>query len=103
MMSLLGCIAWKLTRLTNLVPYNPCTIFGRAALFAGSRLCRHDMADLLPSNERPGREKMYRLDWWEESPEVNHQVAGNIIAQSVGNEAPRKRRRYGIDIVDAQD
>ncbi|KAL6247345.1 hypothetical protein RBB50_005691 [Rhinocladiella similis] len=98
LMTLLGSIACKLTRLVDLVPYNPCTIFGKAVLLAGSSLCRS-------SRYLDGAEdsRKYRLDWW---PVDRGSTRGSITTGVDRRSDLRSdadglcRRRYGIDAVD---
>ncbi|KIW62904.1 hypothetical protein PV04_09793 [Phialophora macrospora] len=81
-------LACYLTKLDRLVPHNPCTVFGVAALLAGSRMCNPGEFDAL---EEGGDGVQYRLGWWDEN-RTGHPPARE--------EAPNVKRRYGIDIVE---
>jgi hypothetical protein len=105
-MSVLGSIAWKLTKLGNLVPYNPCTMFGVMALLAGSELCKESDANF-PQEEvsRPGESqsgkkqgKLYRLGWWDRQ-------SGSDSASNERGKGSQDglRRRYGVDVAPPED
>lgn len=100
-MTLLGVIAWKLTRLTDLVPYNPCTIFGVAHLLAGSRWCNDEREDLLMEAQRneqePHLEPSYRLGWWDLDNKPVDIKSGGDATRS--DQLPHENLRYGIDTV----
>ncbi|KAK5334062.1 hypothetical protein LTR20_010506 [Exophiala xenobiotica] len=101
LMTLFGALAWKLSRLVDIVPYNPCTIFGKAALLAGSQLCQSGSdweADVhhLPQNQQ----RTYKLDWWDDDVgQVEENTDQRMAPRGDDREGLRKRKRYGIDVI----
>jgi hypothetical protein len=88
-MTALTALACYLTKLDRLVPYNPCTVFGVAALLAGSRMCSAGTFDELKEG---GDGVKYRLGWWDDNQSAGH--------PSAREETKRVKMRYGIDIVE---
>lgn len=121
-MALLGVLTWRFAALDRLVPHNPCTIFGVMALLAGSRMCD---PDLIVRGHAPGtgalQQPMYSLQWWDGDDDHGEKPAavavdehGQSHSDNDGGgsaDAPmpstpptlRRRRRYGIDIVEKVD
>lgn len=87
MMTGFTALAWSLTRLGDLVPYNPCTIFGAGVLLAQSNMCDAGAIGTLGGLDNP--EAKYRLRWW-----------GDGEYQSLNGWAVRRRKRYAIDIME---
>ncbi|RVX67370.1 hypothetical protein B0A52_09151 [Exophiala mesophila] len=106
-MTLLGALACALTRLRDLVPHNPCTIFGVASLLAGSRLCSDENGELLREDENENtsstQEPRHRLGWWDENnsaPSDSTPFTNSTELESEGAESLQRRRyRYGIDVI----
>ncbi|OAP61936.1 hypothetical protein AYL99_04139 [Fonsecaea erecta] len=94
LMAILTALACMLTKLDKVVPYNPCTIFGVAALLAGSRLCRDRRLETLKQDEDT---TCYRLGWWDDAPDELTERAVFGVAQGSTRE-----RRYGIDFVEPE-
>ncbi|OAL24941.1 hypothetical protein AYO22_05277 [Fonsecaea multimorphosa] len=101
----LASLACYCSKLHEIVPFNPCTIAGVAALFAWSRMCDFDDPvgrDLMMRNNNGGQGQgmrrddggqyrhgyRYRLGWWD----IGHGVGGEA--------APRW---YGIDAVEREE
>ncbi|ETI19269.1 hypothetical protein G647_09101 [Cladophialophora carrionii CBS 160.54] len=87
-MTVLTAVACYLTKQDRLVPHNPCTVFGVAALLANSRMCSPGTFDAL---KQEGESVKYRMGWWDENQGVGY--------PSVRDEASGVRKRYGIDVV----
>jgi hypothetical protein len=88
----LDLLAVSFSKLYELVPFNPCTIAGVAALFAWSRMCDvNDPVgrDIFGAGDDRLRDERYRfrLGWWD-------------IGQ---REGAQRRMWYGIDAVDVKE
>ncbi|EXJ53817.1 hypothetical protein A1O7_09153 [Cladophialophora yegresii CBS 114405] len=87
-MFLCGLTAVLLNPIKNVVPYNPCTIAGSAALLAGSRLVREAAKEYETLSVKDSEDLRLRLGWWESDDDV-------VADGDSGQEACG--RRYGID------
>ncbi|KAG9774125.1 hypothetical protein KCU88_g5579, partial [Aureobasidium melanogenum] len=113
LMLILGAVGWGMTRLRDLVPFNPCTIFGMAALLAGSKMCAATIiTDAAPSDKSQTRVvsetlscRRYQLGWWDDTSdgrEEQVQPDTEPDANSRGREELRRRKRYGVDFVECR-
>ncbi|KIW59301.1 hypothetical protein PV05_03756 [Exophiala xenobiotica] len=105
LMTLFGALAWQLSRLVDLVPYNPCTIFGRAALLAGSQLCQSGSDWEADDHQLPrSQQRRYKLDWWDDDVEhVEDNMDQRFVSRGDDREGLRMRKRYGIDMIDSAE
>ena len=107
-MALLGALAWRFTQLHDLVPYNPCTIFGVLSLLAGSRMCESNThGPSRTDGDASESQALYKLQWWDDEiravDDEHHPSSDGGVDLVESSRPARRRRRYGIDVIEETD
>ncbi|KAF3762097.1 hypothetical protein M406DRAFT_76212 [Cryphonectria parasitica EP155] len=89
-MSACGLAAYLIMDTKKVLPHNPCSIAGMAALLAGSTMCGEALADTRTCNNRSRQRYLwgswlFSLGWWDKD-----------------DGAPQASQRFGIDIGEAR-